>query len=487
LWDIAVYKPTSKLKPAKMQSFISSSPKNQNDCYSALLTLTCTLTIIFSNVFITYAQSPHAVDSYRNIKSIKKSSRAETDLILKFQPVPPDKQKLKNTLLTNVQVPNINSYKNVPSGFDKSNLRYFIIDYAQYKYEQFLNGEISQALWDDIIKQYHLKSAKLTKQHLLKNKVGIFIGLDKSKNKTVIVDVNNNLDFGDDKKYIIPNDYPENSNYNINFAGSYFNGRRVVDTTFSLLMSEQKIQYGKDTVQRLLGVSFSTSQWSATFSDSRYHYEIKYNKPLVPNGALMDPKLLIFTQYDKDNQIILQDQVYEMRDTLTLNGQKFIITDLDYQNGSLTLKKLGFKRDGTAIGEFITNFNAIDIISQKNISPLLLRGKYIMIDFWGTWCVPCIKVIPENAAFEKRHKDKLIMISIAYDQQKDLEQMKRIIKENNMDWINLWDDINNSVLVKKFKVHGFPMYILIDPSGKILFRNSTSYSLKIIEKLLNKN
>lgn len=99
-----------------------------------------------------------------------------------------------------------------------------------------------------------------------------------------------------------------------------------------------------------------------------------------------------------------------------------------------------------------------------------LKGKYVYLDIWATWCGPCIMEIPALKNLEAQYNDKNIeFVSISIDQQKDYETWKKMIVEKELGGIQLFADNNwNSEFVKNYKINGIPRFILIDPNGNVV-------------------
>ena len=140
-------------------------------------------------------------------------------------------------------------------------------------------------------------------------------------------------------------------------------------------------------------------------------------------------------------------------------------------------------------GYFAKSIDGTDVISGKLVKFEDLKGKYLLLDFWGTWCIPCKQILPGIKALkEKYYGEGFQLVSIAFD--KDREILKKHIESEQMNWINLWDEDSDTkrkeLLSSKYKVTEFPTTILIDPKGKILFRDSGIPGFHNLEVFLTK-
>ena len=155
-----------------------------------------------------------------------------------------------------------------------------------------------------------------------------------------------------------------------------------------------------------------------------------------------------------------------------------------YINVSTRLKGSEATKTGNLVPEVITNRT----LDGSEFDLKSLRGKYVMIDFWGIWCGPCIKEMPTVKEYIEKYKDKLAVVGI--DSGDTKEKVVEFTTKNNYDWIQLLSKkgINEDNFVSKFNVNGFPTKFIIDPEGVIIgkYVGGSEEAFTLLDKLLNK-
>ena len=118
-----------------------------------------------------------------------------------------------------------------------------------------------------------------------------------------------------------------------------------------------------------------------------------------------------------------------------------------------------------------------------------LKGKFVYVDVWATWCGPCKAEIPYLKEVEAKYHNKNIeFVSISVDVDKDYEKWRTMVKEEDLKGIQLFSDKNwKSDFVTGYLIKGIPRFILIDPNGNIVNSNAPRPSSKELIELFNEN
>lgn len=139
-------------------------------------------------------------------------------------------------------------------------------------------------------------------------------------------------------------------------------------------------------------------------------------------------------------------------------------------------------------GQASPTFNYPDI-NGKQVALESLKGKMVYLDIWATWCAPCLAEVPHLKKLENDFHGKGIeFVSISIDPKEDFNKWQNMVKEKNLQGIQLFADNDwKSQFVKDYGIIGIPRFILLDAEGKIILSDAPRPSDPQIRTLIEEN
>jgi len=126
-------------------------------------------------------------------------------------------------------------------------------------------------------------------------------------------------------------------------------------------------------------------------------------------------------------------------------------------------------------------FTAVD---GREVDLNRIRGKVVLVDFWATWCGPCVGELPHvKAAYEKFHDRGFDVVGISFDQ--DKQALQRFIKTKELPWPQYFDGLGwGNAFGVQYGINGIPTMWLVDKTGKLRETNARDDLAGKVEKLL---
>lgn len=201
----------------------------------------------------------------------------------------------------------------------------------------------------------------------------------------------------------------------------------------------------------------------------------EYKKVNAAIDNVLDSITSFRQQYVKEHPSLLASGmfVYLLQDKLPVTEfEKLYLALHDDVKGSDILsgvpERIAAKKS-TVVGKQAPSFTMNDT-EGKPVSFSSFKGKYVLLDFWASWCVPCRKENPYLVKAYQKYKDKnFTIISVSSDSK--AEMWKEAIQKDGLTWVHISDlsGIRNSV-AKLYGVQPIPDNFLIDPNGTIIAR-----------------
>ena len=380
-----------------------------------------------------------------------------------------------------------------------NNLEYMMFgteqtDFLQHTYQSYYANKINEELfnsckmdwiWQPLPSEYTNQFVKLD--------IAVVAGYDSTGILKIKVDKNNNYDFSDDEYFTLPAKLPGQNFWGrytdlmpFEVSYEYYDGKSInqakawlyLDYSPELYASKKEKPYpivlAIDYAEHHIGEFYINGKkyFAAIKSDRatfRENYSIKVWKDEdSTESSTLEPGIL------RNGFVKIEDYYYRF-DKASIDGK--IIT--------LVKDRSVLEKGGNQIGYNAINFVAKSI-NGKTLNLNKLKGNYVLLDFWGTWCSPCREEIPKLKSIYEEYKDKnFVMIGIAND---EIDKLKEFIDENDVRWEQILQS-NDKNIISDFGVVSYPTTFLIDIDGVIIAKNLRALELseKLIELFGKKN
>lgn len=187
------------------------------------------------------------------------------------------------------------------------------------------------------------------------------------------------------------------------------------------------------------------------------------------------------------------ETAYAMKDEVVFPlGDKFVSTSsIDSVTGKIVVRerqKAEYGRVDLKVGMEMPDFDFTDLDGkQRRLSDF--RGKYLMVDFWGVWCIDCTLETPFHLVAYERFKKRGFEI-LGLDSDEKIETVREYVKKNKMTWPQATHESVKKLAEVTYRIQEYPSTILLGPDGKVLILDQDQLRgnelLKTLDRMLPK-
>tara|TARA_R110001583_G_scaffold191112_1_gene355965 strand:+ start:1908 stop:3281 length:1374 start_codon:yes stop_codon:yes gene_type:complete len=253
-----------------------------------------------------------------------------------------------------------------------------------------------------------------------------------------------------------------------------------------------------DFLDELKGFDYTNEEdfvGSPDFKKLVINYYTKEGNKLAEKDTISEEIAFLKTVGTIPNETIKNELIY--------SGSKYNITYTnDLENFYSAFRSVSTNEKH--IKEITESYKILKTISKGQPSPKFvgyenfkggttslddLKGKFVYVDVWATWCGPCLAEIPALKEVEANYHGKNIaFVSISIDAAKDHDKWEKMIEDEELKGIQLFADKSwHSDFVNGYLIKGIPKFILIDPNGNIVSPNAPRPSDKKLIEIFDEN
>ncbi len=224
---------------------------------------------------------------------------------------------------------------------------------------------------------------------------------------------------------------------------------------------------------RLVAQSVSAVAWGRVDIKGR---SVKFQYPFDPKSPTISTTEGVFGVDVNGDGKIREEQFspetsYAAKDEIVFPlGDIFVSTTaIDMTTGRIVIRqreKQEYQRIDLEVGMQMPDFAFVDLDGkQRKLSEF--RGKYLMVDFWGVWCVDCTRETPYHLAAYERFKERGFEI-LGLNTDEKVETLRAYLKTNKITWPQATNDSIKKLAEVSYRIQEYPSTILLGPDGKIL-------------------
>jgi thiol-disulfide isomerase/thioredoxin len=215
--------------------------------------------------------------------------------------------------------------------------------------------------------------------------------------------------------------------------------------------TEGILEVGAHSYRILLDDGAVTGDFAASLASPRSDISLRID--VNGNGAFESKG----EEFDADKPFTLHGVTYQVL-SISPDG-----TRLELVRSSVAVPEIPPPPD-LRVGARVPSFTATTLTGEKITFPDSFKGKIVLLDFWASWCGPCVAELPHlRSAFEQFRGDGFEIVSVAIDEEKSRAKAHELIQAQKMEWFQIFDSGGwTGEIISRFSPEGVPAGYLVD-------------------------
>ncbi|QNE39426.1 AhpC/TSA family protein [Hymenobacter sp. NBH84] len=139
--------------------------------------------------------------------------------------------------------------------------------------------------------------------------------------------------------------------------------------------------------------------------------------------------------------------------------------------GQAAASRVASLRNRPQVGLPAPNFTMPDTAGVA-VSLDKFKGQYVLLDFWGHWCGPCIQSMPHLKELQARYASQLAVVGIGMEHKDDKSNWLNAIRKHQLRWTQLSELNTDKGVIEQYDINAFPTYMLLDKQGIVLVKSN---------------
>ncbi|MBN9351105.1 MAG: TlpA family protein disulfide reductase [Chitinophagaceae bacterium] len=319
------------------------------------------------------------------------------------------------------------------------------------------------------------------------------IACKKDSGYTVAVDLNDNRNFTDDSATFLLPDHKHNK---YPFEIAVTDGERTYKIPFALNLMQMSVtdKNGEPGKWRTYLTLQHQNSISATLGIGGHQYSVE----AIP-GRLASLPGKVSIGFSRPDQPVSKMNVGEnnmphriVTDTIISGPYRFVIDSVDFIRNIISLtawpmtdKDYGYEASARIRDYRLRALN--DTGSRFKLSENFNEKSWLLVDFWGSWCEPCIKGMPSLVNLSDKLRGKVNVIGIACENDNDTHRALKILSEKKARYKNYFLSFTRTgdkKVLNEMEILAYPTYILLDRNLKIIMRKTNEEGLNEIREFV---